>query len=500
MIGSISAYAGIDLVGAIDETSIKFYNYDSGGGYTFTDIAFEVEVTNNGDEIAEDILYLKPAMFSLDRADHVRGAQGATLESQGYFISLSAGETTKLYFQQTLPQLPTKNYGLFVILNSRSTIQEVSQINNNTKVVGLGQVGAQMPRKPIGFDFYSEITSGQVRNIRGRASSGFRTVGKGDLSYFPSSEIGDNNLWARFLLYDYQTQEVHTMIYSGTDPAKVEKRWCCLPWRNEVDVYGDAIGVDYYSQAPLFNHVGPGDYLYLSVINSRDLIQEDTLANNLDMFPFNISVLSTKEKRVWFSVNENDLAPISKKIKITTDYSDLISYKTIIYGSNAISVDVPIGDFSREKELTLTLDPSAMDDIVDKKATLQVITFFNGAFHKHEVPLSIFISKESDTIVHPLEITVPVIQAQFPETQKVLLENTGTEVVNFVVDSFVRNNDWLRTPDTEYVLMPGQSVEVDLEIDPFAKGPGSHSGYLTIHTSNSNTPLSTKVYANIVTN
>lgn len=316
-------HAAYDFNGAIIDP-VKVTLLPSG----YKSIQFQIKINNTGDEEFSGQLRVKPFLLADDcnRTSSLlqKGASLDTLVTAPIVIPANSGSIT-LNYEATLPLMRGTSYQVAAFINNDQGIVETNTMDNVTNMVSAGRIQVtSAPAEAGPIDLTSQY-SGNLVPTRGGVKDLLRTIASGTNTSFPSK-----NLWARFMLADMKSKKIYTAPYVnyGTSThttclnrPNTDKNWFAISYAREFDMNGNEVFVDYYNQSPCFEDYAPGEYAFITLLNTRDLVPESDTHNNLNSQPLWITPIlrDTRMSEVWF-VQTNNEASLTQTYKFNSTY------------------------------------------------------------------------------------------------------------------------------------------------------------------------------------
>lgn len=351
---------------------------------------FEVRVENPSTCDAAGRVAVKPILFpyqeEITHGDHTHpSGDGRTMETAWIDLAVPGGASRTYVIQRVLPQLDWQTWRLAAVLDSSFAIAESDELDNVTDLIDAGYrgIGRGNPREN-GHDFTSTIRGRLSKQSGGVA----HTLG---LHNRPASPpvVDSHDVGSRFLLADVRTGKVYTLVYAPTTPCKpecddgltcqvstatcvdnqgnpvpeIDKEYYALAWGGGLDELGRPIVTDIYWQAPRFvdgdgvPFVPPGDYRFLTVMDSWDRVDEFDETNNVDAVPFTLAPLEVVGfPNTWFVSTPIAPDPASVPVRLRNSYSGDLDFTITVPGAPAwLSVLPASGNLSIDEETTVTL-------------------------------------------------------------------------------------------------------------------------------------------------
>ncbi len=183
-----------------------------------------------------------------------------------------------------------------------------AQTNNVTeRMMDLGFLNASSNRQWSGkYDLYHEVVNARFNfgsNVAMHGSRNILRIMEGD-DEIPDPSTWETTISARFLFFSLEHGTAHLGPYTA---QSIDKVWTAISWSPEVDRSSRNIHVDYYSNAPFFNHLTPGRYVLGVLMNVTDRFTLDSYPeNNLDLTHIDIpaagAISATKD--VWLNLGQ----------------------------------------------------------------------------------------------------------------------------------------------------------------------------------------------------
>lgn len=455
----------------------------------------EYELENVGDAVAEGFICVKGMMVPAQpKGEHF---QGSSLKTMRFQISIPPGAKQTFSYSSALPTLKAGDYRAALIINSRSGIDERNQLNNVSNVGSLtiadDFVNNNLGRD-VNFDLVAEVTNAQILPINGGLMHGLRTIARGDISLFPSDDLPDEKLWARFFVYSYSENMFIPLIYEGNSKRKIEKDWFSVAWEEEENRHGQKIFVDYYSQAPNFSHVKPGDYYLVTLINSRDRIPENNTFNNLDLEHVIIGGVTSTREEIWsvslLGESNDDLFPKTLPIALMNQYKTPLTWTANVpFGADWVTVASLQGVIEGPGQyVTYGVKPPAVAG--EHVGAIDFIASTPFAA-KHTVTLRHFIYDDEMPLV---DIDKTYDSAEFAEgeydkTIEFTLSNVGTADLKWRVTGRDPNVHYLTIKPSEGTIAPGASQVVTFHANRDQLGQGFQTQKVSVITNSQNVPI-----------
>jgi len=473
LLSSTYAMAAVDLAGVhVRKAKISHINKSD-----FQNIQFSLDIKNNGSSNFSGSFTIKPLLVAYDAAlvnSHKQNS--ATLDNLTVNnLTIPAGESRRISYSSILPLLRKAEYGVTVFIDTRDDVSESDELNNMTSLSDLGTLEVlRAPEVSNEFNIISAV-GGDLTPTLGGVSETLRTIIYGDYNYFPGEGGDDSDLWARFLLIDLNSKQVFTAPYIryGGMPVntcrgyEVDKQWFAIAYSDEYDLGGNPIYVDYYHQAPCFEDLQPGNYLYATLINSRDYIRESNPYDNLSVLPLRIDSITTEadKKELWVTNigNAKDLYP---SISFRSTYAKPSNWQLSLNGDlQSLIADRTQGVVNANNYVggtNLTWHDDGTESY--REGSLQ---FALSSFPGHDVivPVKLF-HYASEDVAPSLRIgTIPRInRLSVPKIDivSVNISNSGHAALHWKnFPSFL----WVKPLQTEGTLQPGESATLQFEID-----------------------------------
>lgn len=470
-----------DMTGATNDLTGQLVGATVGGtpGEETIELTLEVESLCPA---SVDVM-LKPFMLVDDRS---AGFDGIVLETSALSAELRSGHVVATTIESRLPPLSPSplEYLVAVILDSTMVLAESDELNNVTQLFELGEIHAEGTPPAAGYDLYTEI-AGEITSSGLGAEHSLRTIRQGPRIEYPSSD-----LFARYMAADVENRRVYTLPY---DMVHVEKVFYALAWNPETDSLGRPIEVDYYWQAPSYRHVPNGNYTFLTLIDSHDLIDEGDEYNNLDVHPFTLSPLELVEyPSTWFVATEGGPAPAATTVRIRNPEFTSLGYSVAFPpGASWIRVMPSTGTvgFGATATLNVSVDPTGL--IPDAYRGYMAIG--SPGYEAYPIVVPVYLFVHGDTVpaiaASPaaLDFTAPV--DVHPTPQDITIVNDGTAPLEFEVRQTVEvaagtiDPAWLSVAPTDGVVGPGGSQIIRVIPHPDGLPRGTYRGTVRINSS-----------------
>ena len=469
------AIASVDLSGEITgATKIKITKTKS----IYSQITFGLKLKNTGDEAFSGDLSVKPLMIA-DNAETMGSLEqkGVTLDTQKYQnLNIAAGETIEVIYQSILPKVSKNGYSLSVFINNTDLVGESDTLNNLTDLVKMGTVEVlSAPANEGKFNITASF-DGELDPTEGGIGDSLRTIIHGDSDAFPGEGGDDTDLWARFLLIDRAAGKVHTapyVRYGGEAVAtckgyQVDKGWFAIGYSSEYDADGNPIYIDYYYQSPCFEDLNPGNYLFVEIINSRDLVKESDFHDNLNILPVEIKAINIEKSNteIWFA-SEDLTQVLSQDVNIHASYAKSVNWNLNIeenLGLTANKTSGILGNFSGSQYgewINLSWLPQSK-----KRKQIANLNFTFSPYSEYgiNVPVRFYQYEVGKAPVLNVGTLPSISLGQIPMVHHVSFEftNTGVSDLDWKIlstSSFVKLNV------SEGSLVPGGKQVIDVEVD-----------------------------------
>lgn len=468
-ISSLS-YAGVDLVGSVENVSVTVL--ESGNQR----MSFDLKVKNIGDVPYDGRFSFKPILIATDAATAPHFSQrGAVLDGQVLpSLTVQPGEEVSVGYSSTLPKIRRGDYRMSIFINNDASVVESETLNNMTDLVDVNNLEVlTAPDDSGAFNITTEI-DGDVRMRQGGVSHWLKTIVHGDPSQFPGPAGNDEDLWARFLLIDMKSRKVFSAAYvryggSAVTTCKgyqVDKEWFAISYSNEFDYLGNPIFIDYYNQSPCFEDLEPGDYLFAEIINSRDLVKETNVHDNLSLIPVQIAPTNISKfmPELWM-VSENN-APVTQAISLSASYVKTSAWSIDLTSApTSLRVDVragQIGNDSPGQNLNFTWDGSGVEQLQAGELAMSFEKFPNAqqripyrlfSFAAGLAPVLTVTGEEKSIVLDPVP-SVKTVTFKF--------QNTGLSPMHWKAMPF---ESFVTLEVSEGTLQPGESQDLAVEID-----------------------------------
>lgn len=487
-IGATShAQTEANLTGTIQPNSVAVLTTATGE----TRLRFEVVVQNIGTAAVTSALRIKPFIIPNENHPfHSNNANGMVLPTLISNVSINPAGFAAITYEGLLPVDRAASYLLSVVINPDHSIVESTQLDNATDLVSIGRLNPTTYSVPTGFDIYTEVPNGLDFRYGG-VSHSLRTIMRGN--GWPNSTSPDEDLWARFMLADLQTKKVYTLPYTS-DIRAVDKQWYAIAWHNEFEKNGSPIVVDYYSQSPTLQHVPPGEYKFLLLMNTRDKVAENNPYNNLESRPMSLKALSLYAQnsygsrpleQIWLVQKASDTAAPTFTGELWTAYNNssnfsfsgmpdwlLATPSTGNIGGNGTSASVTFtSNFARGTAAARSTTVGLVSDRFATPAQIPVKLFSWGA----TAPI-LTLSATS--------LQFNSTQTVYPAAQTVTVSNTGTAPMEWAI---ANSSNWVAVSPSAGTLAPGQSQVVTVAVHPQVLSPwGNSEARLTVLSSAQN--------------
>jgi hypothetical protein len=468
-----------NLVGVVSEASVQDGR-----------IAFTLQMRNTGATPARSDsrrpLRIKP--FLLPTA---AGKDGIVLDWKEFPVDLDSQGSMTYRYEGSLPKVPRGEYYLSVVINSNArqpgfneapSIMESSQLDNATDLVALGAFEStnETPIAPGMTEAGDLVTNpGDSMQIsRGVISHDLLTVSYGRSSS-PTVVGGTNSrrLWGRFMMASLETKKVYTVPYRQFSESEPEKQWYALVWPAERLASGYRY-TDTYGQRTIVEGLPPGNYKYLTMINSKDEVVDANPYNNLDVREVEIRATRADAPAVWV-VAPNRQVPATT-VAFKSDYSrgttaaprlsdEVSSWISLAGSPNATG----FGQFQLSAGASGAAE-GAYDATV-KISTQIPGTQYYGAPDTFEsaIPVRTFV-QGSQAPGFSLSQQAIDVRASYEDLQGAAgrktfsIRNTGQARLEWMA-YFSREGalpNWVKVTPASGSVEPGQSQDVTVEIDP----------------------------------
>lgn len=452
--------------------------------------SFSFEVENAGSLASQGTLRVKPFLLPTVAK---RGAteRGVVLPFANFQIDLAAGRTTTLNYSAELPNVPAGTYLMALILNSNAALNESDIVNNITDLVEVGRVSnSATPRGTANVNVYTEL-QGELNLYSGGASHSLRAIAANERPSFSPSQ-----LWGRFLMANLSTRKVYTLPYNSSN---TEKQWGSFAISEELGTDGRPVFIDYYSQAPIYENVPPGEYLYMTLINSHDLVEEKDTSDNLEYRAITLNPFRVIGVETVVLNSQNSLSydlQINKLYQRNTEWSVQIP-------SNASWLSVGRTDG--------TLDGSSSTANINVRAaqgTLTTGTYrtemtltsraFPGATVRVPVVFSVHGNNAPRFNISSTRLDYSCRQGTNPASQTLTIRNTGNAPLIFKAFA---NLIWMKLSVSEGEIAPGSSMDVTVAIDSAGlRIDNDFSGTIQFYNNADNSPASVSTNLSIERN
>ncbi len=319
-----------------------------------------VRVRNESDCAVAGKIGVKPLMLpapeQISHGDHSHpSGDGRVLPTGWVDLDVGSDAGQVVFLDGRLPALDWTTWRLTVIVDSSHTIGETNELDNVPDLVDAGYRGvARGNPEELGVDLTSRIRGRLAKQTGGVA----HTLG---LSARPNvtDPIESHDVGARFLLADVESGKVYTLVYADAKPCKpgcdegltcdvgqgicvddagnpvpeIDKEYYALAWGADLDELGRPVVTDIYWQAPRFVDPGgapqvpPGDYRFLTVMDSWDRVDEFDESDNVDAVPFTLAPLEVIGfPNTWFVSTPIEPSPPAVSAGILNSYSSSLSY------------------------------------------------------------------------------------------------------------------------------------------------------------------------------
>jgi hypothetical protein len=479
---------------------------------------FEVRIDNPTSCDAAGRVAVKPIFLPfqevITHGDHSHpSGDGRMMEVAWIDLAVPGGASRTYTIQRYLPQLDWQTWRLTAILDSAFAIGESDELDNVPDLIDAGYRGAARgnPRE-VGIDFTSTIR-GRLAKANGGVA---HTLG---LHNRPASPPGvdSHDVGARFLLADVTTGKVYTLVYRDTKPCKpeceagltcdvgsatcvddqgnpvpeIDKEYYALAWGGDLDELGRAVVTDIYWQAPRFVHpdgqpfVLPGDYRFLTVMDSWDRVDEFDETNNVDAVPFTLAPLEIVGfPNTWFVSTPIAADPPSVPVVLRNSYSADLAFTITVPGAPTwLTVSPPGGNLGIDDDVTITVS-AARGALTPGtyQAELQITAAGYEAFPTI-LPVSFYVHgiDAPGITVTPATLAFETSIGVHPPPETFVLSNPGTIAL-----------DWEGWPSVEWISVsppsgmgpPGYTEDVSIIVHPEGIAPGGpYRGHVDIFSS-----------------
>lgn len=473
LLSSTYAMAAVDLSG-VNVRRVKISHTKQSQYQT---IQFSLDVKNNGNQNFNGSFTIKPLLVSYDAAIVSSHTQtGISLDNMRVNnLSIPAGESKRISYSTTLPVMRKATYGMTVFIDTRDDVDESDELNNMTNLVDLGSFEVLTAPQNNGEINIVSAVGGDLTPRLGGVSETLRTIIYGDQYYYPGEGGDDSDLWARFLLIDLNSKQVFTAPYVryGGMPVntcrgyEVDKQWFAIAYSDEYDLDGNPIYVDYYHQAPCFEDLVPGNYLYATLINSRDYIKESNIYDNLSVLPFTIDAVGTnvEQKELWMT-HIGDAGDVSAEFEFFSNYAKPSQWQASLVGDlQNLSIDQTQGNFNSSHYMAttnLTWHASAKRSYQEGSLRVALSTLSG---HDVEIPVKLFHYASASEAPSVTVGTIPtIIRLNVPKVEIVSVDisNSGQSVLEW---KNISSYSWMKPLQTSGSLLPGESTTLRFEVD-----------------------------------
>jgi hypothetical protein len=465
-----------------------------------------VRIENDGGCSAQGRLSLKPLIApsneTILHGEHAHpSGDGAVMPSRWIDADIPAGAARTYIIDERLPLLAYQAYRLAIMVDAGHAIAESNELDNTTRMVHAGFLSVERRTSAEdGIDLYTEMRSTLVKQGGGVA----HTLGLVARPY-PKISIPSHDVFARFLLANMTTNEVYTLVYAHTMPCTpdcpdgytcdqamcvdaegqsapvIDKEYYALAWGSQEDELGRPVGVDIYWQAPHFVDeagvptVPPGDYRFLTVTDTHDLITEFDEGNNLDALPFTLAPFEiVGTPNTWFISTPLGEAPAPVTVQVKNSYAADLAYTvTVPDDAGWLEVTPTSGslDIDQTDALTFAVERGAL---TPGQYTADV-TISAAGFEAY--PLTIAVSfyvygaDNPEIAVAPTSLAFSTTVGVHPPLQTFNIANTGDPGIDL---------DWEAWPDVEWISIAppsgsgpaGYDEDVAIVVHPEGIQPG----------------------------
>jgi hypothetical protein len=480
LVEEVPSIVRCDDAGARHDLSGQLTGFEIGGVPGDETLTLDLEVESLC-PVSVDVK-LKPFLLVDDRG---AGFDGIVLETSDLTAELRSGRVVSTSITSRLPPLSSSplEYLAAVILDSTMVLTEADELNNVTQLLPIGEVHAEGRPFSTGYDLYTEIR-GEVTSGDLGAEHSLRTIRRGTMDY--PSEL----LFARYMAADTENRRVYTLPY---DMVHVEKQFYALAWNSEVDWAGNPIGVDYYWQAPSYRHVPNGNYTFLTLIDSHDLIDEVNESNNLDVHPFTLSPLElVAYPNTWFVTTEGGPAPPSATVRIRNPEFTALGYSVSFPpGTSWLRVMPSTGTvgFGATVPLTVTVDPTGLIP----GAYRAYMAIASPGYEAFPIVIPVYFFVHGDTAptiaASPSSLSFEAGIDVHPPSQDITIVNDGDAPLEFEIKQTVEvlaatvDPAWLSVAPTDGVVPAGGSRVLRVLPHPDGLPRGTYRGTVNIHSN-----------------
>lgn len=476
------------------------------------------EITNAGVCPASDTILIKPFMLARGDAEagghHAAAAVSSVLPTQELLVELEPGESRVYDWSGEMPRIDRHDWKLSVLIDARNELREEDERNNVARLTPVGwlEVTRSHIVDEVGLDFYTDI-SGQLSRQNGGVAHSLELISR---PYPSAGAVPSPNVWARFMLADLDGGEIYSLVYTsgfvcmadswcpapllcnedaqvctpdGTGTGEiVEKQWYALVWGMYMDELGRAIGIDYYWQAPKFINadgtpfVPPGEYQFLTFIDTHDLVDEFDEANNIDAVPFDLSILEVVgTPNTWFVKTATNPAP-TRYVEVRNVSGAAITYNVSVPADAPwLSISPSSGTLANDASVALPFQVDATGLAVGEYQTEVTISAAGFEAHALHVPVRFFVYDAASgtplITVTPtsLETSAPV--GFHPAPLSFTISDPGVLGLEWEAWTTV---EWISIAPPSGAGPPGYSETVNLFIHPEGMAPGTYTGLVHI--------------------
>jgi hypothetical protein len=473
MLLSTAAVAAPDLVGRIG-SDVEILSEGK--------IRFTVTVENIGDAPITGVNRIKSFLIPVADLNSEPTLNGVVLPNSDQDISLAAGQSIVQVVEVDLPRVPMGEWLVGAVVNSNSAIVESSIANNHTPdLVAAGSIVNDIPVPAVGgTDFYQEIDGG-IQFWGGSSISHLsRTILRGE-----QNGVTPEQVWARFMIADVANRKLWTTPYG----SEVEKQWGSLAWQNEFDVNANPIVIDYYGNSNDITGIPPGEYQFLTLLNSRDLFEEIDTSNNLDLAPLSLPTLRIIDSvqapvEAVFVSMEQGQAVLTWSATLSRPWSETAS----VFASSPadapwLSVVNSNITVNESGQMILSFDASGLQPGSYQTTMTLLVTDSSGESRTVNLPVDLTVrsAEFSPQLGETSALNFVTIQEHAPESQILTLTNSGSAPLRVHLQAF---NPWIKTSVKTAVIEAGASLDVEVSVAPYAmRAPSTYSGIIRVSSS-----------------
>jgi hypothetical protein len=444
-----------------------------------------------------------PAQDVIQHGDHSHpSGDGAVLATTYVDVQIPAGESRTYVVQGRLPPLARQTWRLTAIVDSAQTMAERDELDGVADLVSAGYFGVARGNPPADgvLDFTSTIRGALAKQTGGVA----HTLGLHARPQ-PGFDLDSHDVGARFLLADVKSGKVFTLTYAFAKPCtpdcddgltcdvsqsvcvdpegnpvpEIDKEYYALGWGPDLDELGRNVVTDIYWQAPRFvdesgaPYVPPGDYRFLTVMDSWDRIPELEEGNNVDAVPFTLAPLEVVGfPNTWFVSTPLATAPADVVVPILNSYSADLAFTVAVPEDAAwLQVTPGSGNLDIDQQTTLTFSVAGTSLSPGIYPADVTVTASGFAEFPVTVPVTFYVYADDlpEIELTPTTLDFSTSIGVHPAAQSVTLSNPGTMAL-----------DWEAWPEVQWISVAppsgsgpaGYSEQVALIVHPEGMQPG----------------------------